>query len=575
MWFIETSKKFFEPVRLMPRVHLQNMFEGFYAFVFSVFSIETLKIILKAIESNDKEKFVKFIIIYFVVTIIFSAGRFLTYKRWWTWVYFDWVNYYYKKYLNIFINAEWNEVEKIGTWRFISILKNGISDWVDMLFELWQNWLYGILLLFYAIYTIFNINIYWGFLSLVLIFIWWMISYKANIYMRDKRLLRKEAEKEAEHQAVIALMSKNELMQNNWLKNFISKIDRNFELAKAYQYPVNIWFTVVDEVPKIVFLFIRIGVYFYMSYLIYNKTSSFADLTIFITIVSLTEIALKNFFDIIRLILRRFASLELLWKTFDNLTPIKWFDTWNEFKIISDKIIIDNINYWYTDTKIFNKFSLEIEWNRKTAFVWVSGWWKTTLMKIIAWYLRPKSGIVEIFGNDLKKTSLKSYFANIWYLTQEPSVFDWTIRENLQASVSEETNEENMIKALKEAECDFVFEYEAWIDTEIWEKWITLSWWQRQRLAIAKIFIKDPKIILLDEPTSALDSFSEEKITKAMHRLFKWRTVLVIAHRLQTVKEADDIIVIENWIVAERWNHRELVAKKWVYKKMLDLQTGF
>ena len=285
-------------------------------------------------------KFIKYIVIYFVGTIILSGCRFFTYKWWWTGVYFDWSNYYYKKYLNIFINAEWNEVEKIWTGRFISILKNWISDWLDMLFELWQNWIYGILLLFYAIYTVFTINIYWGFISLCLIFVWWIISYRANIFMRDKRLLRKEVEREAEHQAVIALMSKNELMQNNWLNGFISKIDKNFEMAKTYQYPVNIWFTVVDEIPRLIFLFIRIGVYFYMSYLIYKQSSSFSELTIFITIVSLTEIAMKNFFDIIRLILRRFASLELLWKTFESLTPIKWFDKWDIFNTKNDKIII-------------------------------------------------------------------------------------------------------------------------------------------------------------------------------------------------------------------------------------------
>lgn len=575
MWFIQTSKKFFEPIIEMPKVHLQNMFEGVYAFIFSVFSIEILKIILRSIENNNYDKFLKYIVIYLVGTIILSTWRFLTYKWWWTWVYFDGSNYYYKKYLNIFINAEWNEVEKIWTWRFISILKNWISDWLDMLFELWQNWLYGILFLFYAIFTVFTINIYWGFISLGLIFIWWIISYKANIYMRDKRLLRKEVEREAEHQAVIALMSKNELMQNNGLNWFISKIDKNFEMAKIYQYPVNIWFTVVDEIPRLIFLFIRIGVYFYMSTLIYKQSSSFSELTIFITIVSLTEIALKNFFDIVRLILRRFASLELLWKTFENLTPIKWFDKWDIFKIKNDKIIIKDINYWYTDKKVFNKFSLEINGWQKTALVWVSWGWKTTLMKILAWYLRPQRWIVEIFWNDLKKTSLKSYFSHIGYLTQDPSVFDWTIRENLQASVKEEASEELMIEALKDAECDFIFEFENGIDTEIGEKWIRLSWWQRQRLAIAKIFIKNPEIILLDEPTSALDSFSEEKITKAMHRLFKWRTVIIIAHRLQTVKEADDIILIENWEVIERWTHRELVASKWVYKNMLDLQSWF
>ena len=132
-----------------------------------------------------------------------------------------------------------------------------------------------------------------------------------------------------------------------------------------------------------------------------------------------------------------------------------------------------------------------------------------------------------------------------------------------------------MKEVIKQAKCEFIYELENWLQTEIWEKWIRLSWWQRQRLAIAKIFLKDPQIIILDEPTSALDSFSEEQITKAMHNLFKNRTVIIIAHRLQTVKNADKILVLENWKVVEEGNHSELVKLKWIYKKMLDLQSGF
>ncbi len=575
MWFIKTTKKLFEPVWIMPKVHLQNMFEGFYAFIYSIFSLETLKVILKTIENKDVETFRRYIYIYLTVSLFLSGFKFFMYKWWRAQVAFEWYKIYYEKYLNIYIEAEWNQVEKKWTGRFISILRSWINDWFDIIFNLLQEWFYNILFLFYALYTIFKINIIWWLFSILLLFIWIIISVWANIYMREKRLLRRKMETEADHQSVIILMSKNELMQNSWLKTILSKMINNFEMAKIYQYPVNVWFMVVEEVPKVIFLFIRIWVYIYLSYMIYEKNSAFSDLAIFITIISLTELAVNNFLNIIRKLLRDLSSVELLWDTFENLTPMKWYDSGSIYNTKTDNIIIKDITYWYTSKNIFDKFSLEIKWLQKTAFVWASGGWKTTLMKIIAGYLRPKSWTIDIFWNDLKKTSLKSYFANIGYLTQEPSVFDWTIKENLQASVKEEASEEDMIQALKDAECDFVFEYDEWIDTEIWEKWIRLSWWQRQRLAIAKIFIKNPEIILLDEPTSALDSFSEEKITKAMHRLFKWRTVIIIAHRLQTVKEADDIILIEDWKVVERGTHRELVAKKWVYKNMLDLQSGF
>jgi len=129
--------------------------------------------------------------------------------------------------------------------------------------------------------------------------------------------------------------------------------------------------------------------------------------------------------------------------------------------------------------------------------------------------------------------------------------------------------------AIKYAKCEFVYDFADGLDTEIGERWIMLSGGQRQRLAIAKIFIKDPEIIILDEPTSALDSFSEEWITEAMHNLFDGRTVIIIAHRLQTVKQADDIILLDQGKVVERGTHDELVKKCGQYAKMLELQSWF
>ena len=147
--------------------------------------------------------------------------------------------------------------------------------------------------------------------------------------------------------------------------------------------------------------------------------------------------------------------------------------------------------------------------------------------------------------------------------------------DNLTYWSNTKNSKKDLDEAIKKAKCEFIYDLEDWINTEIWEKWIRLSWWQRQRLAIAKIFLKDPKIIILDEPTSALDSFSEEQITKSLNNLFNWRTVIIIAHRLQTVKNADNIFVLENWEIKEEWTHTKLVKLGGIYKKMLDLQSGF
>ena len=196
-------------------------------------------------------------------------------------------------------------------------------------------------------------------------------------------------------------------------------------------------------------------------------------------------------------------------------------------------------------------------------------------MKLIVWFLSPTNGMIAIDNQDLSSIALKTYFSHVWYLTQDPLVFDATIRENLLLGLSKDTSESDLLHALKLAQCDFVLDFTDGIDTEIGEKWVRLSGGQKQRLAIAKIFLKNPEIILLDEPTSALDSFSEEQVSHALHKLFEWRTVIIIAHRLQTVKEADEIIYIENGDIQERGNHETLLQKKSRYARMLELQSGF
>ncbi len=249
---------------------------------------------------------------------------------------------------------------------------------------------------------------------------------------------------------------------------------------------------------------------------------------------------------------------------------------------------------------------MKIEWEKVLALIWNSWWGKTTLIKLLAWYIKADSWEILVDWQKLSETSLKSYYQNIWYLTQEPSVFDGTILENLLYGVEQphptlslkerdNTNphafgipldkgdknrgrdvwQKHLENIISLAKCEFIYDLPKWIETEIWERWVRLSGWQRQRLAIAKIMLKNPKIIFLDEPTSALDSFSEEQVSESLHNLFVWRTVIIIAHRLQTVKKADKILVLESWKIVEEWNHNSLIEQNWIYKKMLDLQSGF
>lgn len=199
-----------------------------------------------------------------------------------------------------------------------------------------------------------------------------------------------------------------------------------------------------------------------------------------------------------------------------------------------------------------SNFSLTIEGGKKIAIVGASGGGKSTLIKLLSGYSLPSSGQVLVDGQDLSKIARKSYFMNIGYLTQEPSVFDGSIRENLVSAAGKECSEEEIRRVLELTHCEFVWELPDALETEIGERGVRLSGGQKQRLAIAKIFLKDPEIVFLDEPTSALDSFSEDKISEAFHNLFANRTVVIVAHRLQTVKEAHEILVLDHGQIIER-----------------------
>lgn len=270
------------------------------------------------------------------------------------------------------------------------------------------------------------------------------------------------------------------------------------------------------------------------------------------------------------------VSIEQLWNKIEDAPKTKNLFAGDVFEYKKWAICFQNVDFFYaSNTPILGKFSYTFEAGKKYALVGPSGGGKTTIMKLASGFLSAKGGKVSVDGFDLTTVNLSTFYSNIGYLTQDPQIFDGTIRENLMQGKTANAQESDIVDALKQAHTDFVFDLPEWLETEIGERGVKLSGGQKQRLAIAKIFLKNPHIILLDEPTSALDSFSEEKISQAFHNLFAWRTVLIIAHRLQTVKEADVILVLEGGRIAEEWNHAELVEKGGIYAKMLELQSGF
>jgi ATP-binding cassette subfamily B protein len=207
------------------------------------------------------------------------------------------------------------------------------------------------------------------------------------------------------------------------------------------------------------------------------------------------------------------------------------------------------------------------------ALVGPSGSGKSTLINLVIGFLRPSQGAISIDGADNKDLDLRTVRKFLSVVPQESVLFDGTISENISYGLSNVSAQE-IEKALRDANAwDFVQAFDEGVETIVGERGARLSGGQRQRLAIARALIRNPRILILDEATSALDSESEKLIQLALTPLMKDRTTFVVAHRLSTVQEADQILVLDEGKIIESGTHNELVAKQGLYRHLYDAQS--
>ena len=237
-----------------------------------------------------------------------------------------------------------------------------------------------------------------------------------------------------------------------------------------------------------------------------------------------------------------------------------------ELKNVKVNIEIENASFTYEDeNEVISDLSLSIEAGKTIALVGPSGGGKTTLCSLIPRFYELDSGDIKIDGNSIKDVSLRSLRKNIGVVQQDVFLFTGTIRDNIICGNPEATEEE-MIEAAKKARIhDFVMTLPEKYDTYIGERGVKLSGGQKQRISISRIFLKNPPIIILDEATSALDNVTEREIQASLEELSKDRTNIVVAHRLSTIKNADEIIVITNGKISERGTHDELIKAGGIY----------
>ncbi len=235
-------------------------------------------------------------------------------------------------------------------------------------------------------------------------------------------------------------------------------------------------------------------------------------------------------------------------------------------------IDFENVSFSYgEDEDVLSGVNIHVEAGKNIAFAGPSGGGKTTLCSLIPRFYDVTGGCVKVDGQDVRSLTQKSLREAIGIVQQDVYLFSGTIRENIAYGKANATMEEVIEAAKKASIHDFIQSLPQGYDTFVGERGARLSGGQKQRISIARVFLKNPPILILDEATSALDNESERYIQQSLDELAKGRTTITIAHRLSTIKHADEIIVIDPQGIRERGTHEELIRQDGIYKEYFEL----
>ena len=305
----------------------------------------------------------------------------------------------------------------------------------------------------------------------------------------------------------------------------------------------------------------------YGGYLIANNEMSAADLAMYALYIGIFISPIQILVELMEMMQKGLSGFRRFLDVMETESEIKDADDAVELKDVKGHVRYDHVSFHYSDdeTPVLSDISIDIPAGRSIALVGPSGSGKTTICSLLPRFYDVTGGSITVDGKDIRGLTLKSLRSQIGMVQQDVYLFDGTIKDNI-AYGKPGASDEEIIKAAKCASIhDFIMELPDKYDTYVGERGTRLSGGQKQRISIARVFLKNPPILILDEATSALDNESERWIQKSLEELSKNRTTITIAHRLSTIRDADEIIVITEEGIAERGTHAELLEKNGLY----------
>jgi subfamily B ATP-binding cassette protein MsbA len=320
---------------------------------------------------------------------------------------------------------------------------------------------------------------------------------------------------------------------------------------------------------------VLIGIVYMSGKAIFNGTMTTAQFFSFVAAYITAYGPLKNIANMNSKLQQGMAAWERIYQVLEEKPTVIVKATTKDIEKLDGKIEFKGVNYKYPsrDTQVLQNLSFTINPGEVAAFVGPSGSGKTTIIHLLLRFFDPISGRIEADGHDMLDLDTTALRAHMGLVTQDTILFDDTVFGNITIGRPGASMDE-VVDAAKAADAHaFITAMPQGYDTRLGERGVKLSGGQRQRLAIARAMIKQPKILLLDEATSNLDTASEQAVQGAIERILGGRTVIMVAHRLSTVKNADKIFVLKKGELAETGTHEELLAQGGIYKGLYEAQT--
>ncbi len=399
------------------------------------------------------------------------------------------------------------------------------------------------------------------------------VLVKAN---KDQQILEKEYTKES---SIVGDVFSNIAVVKSFsrVKTEIANIKNLQNEILKTQIPILYWWAILTVLSRISATVIMVAIFYFGGLLYLKEAATIGEIVMFVGFASLLLNKLEEMMWQIQTIFWRIHAVSDFYEILDTMPEITDRSSAKEMASIAGEVRFQNVSFAYEKHKhALRNIALEVKAGEKIALVGHTGAGKSTFAQLLLRFYEPTGGKITIDGYDIQTVTQDSLRANIGIVFQENFLFHSTVEENIKIGKPNATEQEIIAAAKQASAWGFIENLPNGLQTIVGERGVKLSGGEKQRLAIARVILKNPPILILDEATSALDAITELELQNALNEVMQNRTTFIIAHRLSTIRKADRILVLEDGKIIEQGSYKQLIENKGVFGNLIKAQrTGF